>query len=64
MKTHEPSWASIRTASRNPTSGLFAMSDQTSSSQITTSRISHFTRSQSGIRFLVRMSSSLGRPPS
>ena len=45
-------------------SGLFAMSDQTSSSQITTSRSSHFTRSQSGIRFLVRMSSSLGRPPS
>ncbi len=64
MKTHQPIRTWIRTASANPTSGLFDISDQTSRSQITTSSSSHLERSHRDSLRRVRMSSSRGRPPS
>src|SRR5262249_57189624 len=61
--THAPALTWVRIASVMPTSGLFAIADQTRIHQISPRRSRNFTRSQSDIGFLVRRSSSRGRSP-
>ena len=63
MKTHEADLASIRAASANPMSGLFAIADQARTNQTRTSRSRNFTRSQNESGLRVRRSSSRGRSP-
>ena len=62
MNTHQPVRTSIRIASENPTSGLLAIVDQTSTNQTRVSRSRNLILShrESGLR--VSRSSSLGRP--
>jgi len=63
MNTHQPVRTSIRTASENPTSGLFAITDQTSRSQTTPSRSRNLIRSQNPSGLRVTRLASTGLPP-